>query len=111
MSFGDQHSYDEVPHRRLTAREHAEYYAEAARQALNPVADIAQVYAILALVDKLDEISDLLSPSVELAVEPGPGSTHLPPKDERPHSRACGIRSHPHGYRCHMTCPTCGGKP
>jgi hypothetical protein len=87
MSFGDQHSYDEVPHRRLTAREHAEYYAEAARQALNPVADIAQVYAILALVDKLDEISDLLSippPSTRaagrLAVYPGPGSTHLPPR-------------------------------
>lgn len=30
--------------------------------------------------------------------------------DRRPHSRACGIHPHPHGYSCHPNCPTCGGK-
>lgn len=26
---------------------------------------------------------------------------------EGPHSRACGIRSHPHGGQCAVDCPTC----
>lgn len=30
--------------------------------------------------------------------------------DNRPHSRACGHRWHPHGDACHSNCPTCGGK-
>lgn len=29
--------------------------------------------------------------------------------DKRPHSRACGIRLHPHGRLCARDCPTCGG--
>lgn len=32
-----------------------------------------------------------------------------PAPDRRPHSRACGIRRHPHGPECHSNCPTCGG--
>jgi hypothetical protein len=27
--------------------------------------------------------------------------------DQRPHSRACGIRNHPHGPECSPDCPTC----
>lgn len=30
-----------------------------------------------------------------------------PAIDDRPHSRACGWEIHPHGPRCHGTCPTC----
>lgn len=30
--------------------------------------------------------------------------------DERPHSRACGIRVHDHGTDCHTNCPTCHGR-
>lgn len=30
-------------------------------------------------------------------------------KDRRPHSRACGIRIHPHGVECSSDCPTCRG--
>lgn len=30
--------------------------------------------------------------------------------DERPHSRACGMRSHPHGPECSENCPTCQSK-
>lgn len=29
------------------------------------------------------------------------------PTDTRPHSRACGIRPHPHGSQCAVDCPTC----
>lgn len=29
--------------------------------------------------------------------------------DRRPHSRACGIYSHPHGAFCALDCPTCHG--
>jgi hypothetical protein len=32
-------------------------------------------------------------------------------KDDRVHSRACGIHDHAHGPACHPNCPTCGGKP
>lgn len=28
-------------------------------------------------------------------------------KDERPHSRACGMLIHPHGIQCKPDCPTC----
>lgn len=31
------------------------------------------------------------------------------PRNPGPHSRACGIRPHPHGSECHSNCPTCGG--
>jgi hypothetical protein len=31
-------------------------------------------------------------------------------EDQRPHSRACGWRNHPHGPDCSTNCPTCGGK-
>lgn len=35
-----------------------------------------------------------------------------PTKDNRPHSRACGITPHEHGTWCHSNCPTChGGNP
>lgn len=30
-------------------------------------------------------------------------------KDERPHSRACGIKIHEHGAACAPDCPTCAG--
>lgn len=30
--------------------------------------------------------------------------------DSRPHSRACGIIPHDHGWGCHGNCPTCHGK-
>lgn len=30
------------------------------------------------------------------------------PDDQRPHSRACGWRNHPHGPDCSRDCPTCG---
>lgn len=32
------------------------------------------------------------------------------PFDQRPHSRACGVRRHEHGPDCHPNCPTCGGR-
>lgn len=32
---------------------------------------------------------------------------HLESKDPRPHSRACGFKSHPHGKGCAKDCPTC----
>lgn len=32
-----------------------------------------------------------------------------PVLDRRPHSRACGIRQHPHGPQCARDCPTCVG--
>jgi hypothetical protein len=32
-----------------------------------------------------------------------------PPRDNRPHSRACGIWVHQHGAACHSNCPTCHG--
>lgn len=28
----------------------------------------------------------------------------------QPHSRACGPYPHEHGIRCHMNCPSCGGR-
>jgi hypothetical protein len=28
--------------------------------------------------------------------------------DNRPHSRACGVRRHDHGPECSIDCPTCG---
>lgn len=31
-------------------------------------------------------------------------------KDDRPHSRACGITPHNHGVWCHQNCPTCHGR-
>lgn len=31
-------------------------------------------------------------------------------RDERPHSRACGIKYHQHGPMCSRNCPTCEGK-
>lgn len=31
------------------------------------------------------------------------------PRDRRPHSRACGWKSHPHGTQCSDNCPTCHG--
>jgi hypothetical protein len=31
----------------------------------------------------------------------------VPVKDNRPHSRACGIRKHDHGIECAPDCPTC----
>lgn len=30
-------------------------------------------------------------------------------RDERPHSRACGITPHEHGLSCNPDCPTCHG--
>jgi len=33
------------------------------------------------------------------------------PIDTRPHSRACGVTTHPHGSACSDNCPTCHGKP
>lgn len=32
-----------------------------------------------------------------------------PEGDPRPHSRACGIRPHKHGWLCHPNCLTCHG--
>lgn len=50
-----------------------------------------------------------------LAGHPGPhqrGEMSWPnaaqPRDERPHSRACGMHAHPHGPACAADCPTCG---
>ncbi len=31
-------------------------------------------------------------------------------RDQRPHSRACGITRHDHGPDCHSNCPTCHGR-
>lgn len=31
-------------------------------------------------------------------------------RDNRPHSRACGVSPHPHGVHCSTNCPTCHGK-
>lgn len=39
-----------------------------------------------------------------------PDHKHVPHKDERPHSRACGIRQHEHGPDCSDNCPTCQGR-
>ncbi len=30
---------------------------------------------------------------------------------DAPHSRACASIAHDHGYGCHRSCPTCGGRP
>lgn len=30
--------------------------------------------------------------------------------DNRPHSRACGWKEHPHGTECSADCPTCRGQ-
>ena len=30
--------------------------------------------------------------------------------DDTPHSRACGIETHPHGPKCASDCPTCQGE-
>lgn len=38
------------------------------------------------------------------------GWKHPPVVDDRPHSRACGIRKHGHGPDCSSNCPTCGGR-
>lgn len=35
----------------------------------------------------------------------------LPRQDQRPHSRACGVKPHEHGLECHPNCPTCGAAP
>lgn len=32
-------------------------------------------------------------------------------RDERPHSRACGMHPHDHGTACSTNCPTCQGRP
>jgi pyruvate-formate lyase-activating enzyme len=42
-------------------------------------------------------------------IKPLPGSNG--DVDRRPHSRACGIRYHLHGYGCARDCPTCHGVP
>jgi hypothetical protein len=31
-------------------------------------------------------------------------------RDERAHSRACGLIPHGHGHACHVNCPTCHGR-
>lgn len=31
-------------------------------------------------------------------------------KDQRPHSRACGVKPHAHGSACSTNCQTCHGK-
>jgi hypothetical protein len=41
------------------------------------------------------------------AVEPPPP----PYTSSDPHSRACGVRPHAHGWQCHDNCPTCHGTP
>lgn len=41
---------------------------------------------------------------------PPPQATGVPAADQRPHSRACGIRPHDHGPACSSDCPTCGGR-
>lgn len=46
----------------------------------------------------------------ELAPAHG-GPAVTAPADDRPHSRACGWRAHPHGVDCSPDCPTCGGRP
>jgi len=49
---------------------------------------------------------------VMLTLEPAPPTPPeipLPVRDERAHSRACGIVPHGHGQRCHPNCPTCHG--
>lgn len=35
---------------------------------------------------------------------------YVEPPDAGPHSRACGIKPHPHGEDCSPDCPTCQGR-
>ena len=37
-----------------------------------------------------------------------PGEPSPSIRDNRPHSRACGIAMHEHGPQCNPNCPTCG---
>lgn len=47
-------------------------------------------------------------PDAVLKGQPVPGwNAPYPPKDQRPHSRACGIKIHEHGPACTPDCPTC----
>jgi hypothetical protein len=38
-----------------------------------------------------------------------PAPAPFPDRDDRPHSRACGITRHDHGTDCSPDCPTCCG--
>ena len=39
-----------------------------------------------------------------------PAPVAVPPRDLRPHCRACGVTRHEHGRDCHSNCQTCGGQ-
>jgi hypothetical protein len=54
--------------------------------------------------DDTDAIRAVLEPVPPVKPEP-----ELPARDERAHSRACGILPHGHGPQCHADCPTCHG--
>lgn len=45
----------------------------------------------------------------ELAAALAERTTTAPAEYDGPHSRACGIVSHDHGFGCHSNCPTCHG--
>jgi hypothetical protein len=66
---------------------------------------VAHVHALLAL---FQERQVILGPG-PAPIKPLPGSNG--DVDRRPHSRACGIRYHLHGYACSTNCPTCHGVP
>jgi hypothetical protein len=46
---------------------------------------------------------------ITVTIEPGDMLNNPKRTDERPHSRACGIRPHEHGPECSTNCPTCQG--
>lgn len=59
---------------------------------------------------KLIPTGEQVAQLAALAVHPLPSSCAPEteePSDDRPHSRACGYRRHPHGPLCAVDCPTC----
>lgn len=68
--------------------------------------EAATVHAILHLADQVAALGreQLRHPDAE----PANYAEQQGLTDDRPHSRACGFRRHPHGPECHPNCPTCG---
>lgn len=52
---------------------------------------------------------DQREPDLETSIWWEPKFAQVVARDNRPHSRACGIVPHPHGDGCHPTCPVCHG--
>jgi hypothetical protein len=87
--------------------------------------DEARAEALIASGDALDRAADALAALKETTMDSAatPLDSHVASmdspaetlhfhgvEDQRPHSRACGWRNHPHGPECSTNCPTCHGE-